>query len=191
MISHDVTLFKMALWGLIFVPFLIGLYWMWNKNRIVDGANDNLSGCYMGIAVLKALHDQGITLENTEVGVILSGSEEAGLRGAKAWCEAHKGEFDDVPTIILSYDTIHDPKYLMTNYRDLNGTVKADKAVSDLFMESAADLNIPCKRVGFHLSEVLPTLPLLLRQASVQQVLRALTISLRIIIIQDVILMII
>ena len=146
MISHDVTLFKMALWGLIFVPFLIGLYWMWNKNRIVDGANDNLSGCYMGIAVLKALHDQGITLENTVVGVILSGSEEAGLRGAKAWCEAHKGEFDDVPTIILSYDTIHDPKYLMTNYRDLNGTVKADKAVSDLFMESAADLNIPCKK---------------------------------------------
>ena len=146
MISHDVTLFKMALWGLIFVPFLIGLYWMWNKNRIVDGANDNLSGCYMGIAVLKALHDQGITLENTEVGDILSGSEEAGLRGAKAWCEAHKGEFDDVPTIILSYDTIHDPKYLMTNYRDLNGTVKADKAVSDLFMESAADLNIPCKK---------------------------------------------
>ena len=146
MISHDVTLFKMALWGLIFVPFLIGLYWMWNKNRIVDGANDNLSGCYMGIAVLKALLDQGITLEYTEVGVILSGSEEAGLRGAKAWCEAHKGEFDDVPTIILSYDTIHDPKYLMTNYRDLNGTVKADKAVSDLFMESAADLNIPCKK---------------------------------------------
>ena len=146
MISHDATLFKMALWGLIFVPFLIGLYWMWNEKRIVDGANDNLSGCYMGIAVLKALHDQGITLENTEVGVILSGSEEAGLRGSKAWCEAHKGEFDDVPTIILSYDTIHDPQYLMTNYRDLNGTVKVDKAVSDLFMESAADLNIPCKK---------------------------------------------
>ncbi len=146
MIPHDVTLFKMALWGLIFVPFLIGLYWMWNEKRIVDGANDNLSGCYMGIAVLKALRDQGITLENTEVGVILSGSEEAGLRGSKAWCEAHKGEFDDVPTIILSYDTIHDPKYLMTNYRDLNGTVKVDKAVSDLFMESAADLNIPCKK---------------------------------------------
>ena len=49
----------------------------------------------------------------------------------------------------------------MTNYRDLNGTVKADKAVSDLFMESAADLNIPCKKGGFRLSEVLPTLPLL------------------------------
>ncbi len=136
----------LGLWGLLFVPFLVGLYWMWNKNRIVDGANDNLSGCYMGIAILKALKDEGIEFENTEVGVILSGSEEAGLRGAKAWCEAHKGEFDDVPTFIISYDTIHDPKYLMTNYRDLNGTVKADKDVSDLFMEAAKAADIPCKK---------------------------------------------
>ena len=137
---------KLRLIGLVFVPFLIGLYWMWNENRIVDGANDNLSGCYMGIAILKALKEEGIEFENTEVGVILSGSEEAGLRGAKAWCEAHKGEFDDVPTFIFSYDTIHDPKYLMTNYRDLNGTVKADKDVSDLFMEAAKALDIPCKK---------------------------------------------
>ncbi len=140
------SFFKAALCGLIFVPFLFGLYFMWNKNRVVDGANDNLSGCYMGIAILKALKDEGIELQNTELGVILTGSEEAGLRGSKAWCEAHKGEFDDVPTIILSYDTIHDPKYLMTNYRDLNGTVKVDKDASDLFMEAAKELNIHCTK---------------------------------------------
>ena len=140
------TLGKMALWGLLFVPFLVGLYWMWNKNRIVDGANDNLSGCYMGISILKFLKDEGIELENTELGVILTGSEEAGLRGAKAWCEAHKGEFDDVPTFIFSYDTIHDPKYLMVNYRDLNATVAADKDVSDLFMEAAKEIGIPCQK---------------------------------------------
>ena len=143
-LSADSGLKKCALWGLIFVPFLVGLYFMWNKKRVVDGANDNLSGCYMGIALLKALKDEGITFENTEIGVILTGSEEAGLRGAKAWCEAHKGEFDDVPTFIFSYDTIHDPKYLMTNYRDLNATVKADKDVSDLFMEACKELNIKC-----------------------------------------------
>lgn len=142
----DETLGLLRLIGLVFVPFLIGLYWMWNENRIVDGANDNLSGCYMGIAILKALKEAGIEFENTEVGVILTGSEEAGLRGAKAWCAAHKGEFDDVPTFIFSYDTIHDPKYLMTNYRDLNGTVKADKDVSDLFMEAAKELDISCKK---------------------------------------------
>ena len=142
----DSVYLKWALGGLVFVPFWIGMYFMWNKKRVVDGANDNLSGCYMGIAVLKALKDAGIQLENTEVGVILSGSEEAGLRGAKAWCEAHKDDYNDVPTFIISYDTIHDPKYLMTNYRDLNGTVKADKDVSDLFMEAAAELQIPCKK---------------------------------------------
>lgn len=142
----DETLGLLRLIGLVFVPFLIGLYWMWNENRVVDGANDNLSGCYMGIAILKALKEEGIEFENTEVGVILTGSEEAGLRGAKAWCAAHKGEFDDVPTFIFSYDTIHDPKYLMTNYRDLNGTVKVDKDVSDLFMEAAKELDISCKK---------------------------------------------
>lgn len=135
---------KLGLIGLVFVPFWFGLYFMWNKKRVVDGANDNLSGCYMGIAILKALKDEGIELENTELGVVLTGSEEAGLRGAKAWCEQHKGEFDDVPTFIFSYDTIHDPKYLMTNYRDLNGTVKADKDVSDLFMEACKEIDVPC-----------------------------------------------
>lgn len=140
----DEKIFLATKIGLIFVPFLVGLYWMWNKKRIVDGANDNLSGCYIGIAILKALKDEGIELENTEIGVILTGSEEAGLRGSKAWCEAHAGEFQDVPTFIYSYDTIHDPKYLMANYRDLNGTVKADKDVSDLFMESAEELGIKC-----------------------------------------------
>ena len=140
------TIGKMGLWGLIFVPFLLLLYRMWDKRRVVDGANDNLTGCYMGISILKAMRDAGIELEHTEVGVILTGSEEAGLRGAMAWCEAHKDDYNDVPTFFYSYDTIHDPKYLMVNYRDLNGTVKADADVSDLFMEAAAELNIPCRK---------------------------------------------
>ncbi len=135
-----------AAWSLIFyVPCFLSLCFLWNRNRVVDGANDNLSGCYMGIALLKALKDQGIELEDTEVGVIITGSEEAGLRGAFAWCEAHKDEFRDVPTFIYSYDTIHDPKELMTNYRDLNGSVPSDVDVSDLFMECAEELGIACK----------------------------------------------
>lgn len=137
---------KAGLVGLIFVPFIFGLYFMVNYRRVVDGANDNLSGCYMGIALLKALKDEGIEFENTELGVVLTGSEEAGLRGAKAWCKAHKDEFNDVPTFIFAYDTIHDPKHLMVNYRDLNGTVKADKDVSDLFMEAAEELGVQCKK---------------------------------------------
>jgi hypothetical protein len=137
---------KAAFWGLLFVPFEFGLYFMWNEHRIVDGANDNLTGCYMGIAVLKYLKDEGIELENTELAVVLTGSEEAGLRGSKAWSEAHKDDWHDVPTFFISYDTIFDPKYLMVNYRDLNGTVKADKDVCDLFMEAAKAVDVPIKK---------------------------------------------
>lgn len=142
--TTEEPLFIASLVGLVFVPFMLGLYKMWDKKRVVDGANDNLSGCYMGIALLKALQDEGIEFENTEVGVVITGSEEAGLRGSKAWCEAHMDEFRDVPTFFYSYDTIHDPKYLMANYRDLNATVKSDKDVTDLFMECADELGIHC-----------------------------------------------
>lgn len=144
---------SMCLWGLIFIPFEIGMYFMWSwwdpkkdKRHIVDGANDNLSGCYMGLAVLQQMKKLGVELEHTEFGVVNVGSEEAGLRGSKAWCEAHKDEFNDVPTFIYSFDTINDPKYLMTNYRDLNATVKTDKALGDLFMKCAKELNIVCSK---------------------------------------------
>ena len=144
----DALATKLGLIALIFVPFWFALYFMWNKNKIVDGANDNLTGCYMGMAILKLLKDEGIELENTEIGVVFSGSEEAGLRGAKAWCEAHADEFNDVPTFVYSYDTIAQSEQLMVNYRDLNATVKVDKDVSDLFYEACQDLGIPCKK-GF------------------------------------------
>ena len=142
-VNEALTL-KLGLGALVFVPFWIGLYFMWNRNKIVDGANDNLSGCYMGMAILKMLHDEGIEFENTEIGVVHSGSEEAGLRGAKAWCEAHAHEFNDVPTFVFSYDTIAQSEYLSVNYRDLNATVKVDKDVSDLFYEACQELGIPC-----------------------------------------------
>ena len=138
----------LGLVAIAFVPFWFGLYFMWNRKKYVDGANDNLSGCYIGMAILKMLHDEGIELENTEIGVVLTGSEEAGLRGAKAWAGKHCKEFDDVPTFVYSYDTIAQNEQLMVNYRDLNATVKVDKDVSDLFMEACKELDIPVKK-GF------------------------------------------
>ena len=140
------ALFWLGIASVVFLPLIIGLYWMWDEKVVVDGANDNLTGCYMSIAILKALEEAGVQLEHTEVGVVISGSEEAGLRGTKAWCALHKGEFDDVPTFIYSFDTLHDERFLMVNYRDLNGTVEVDKATSDRFMQSAEELGIPCTR---------------------------------------------
>ena len=135
-----------AYWGILFLPFFIAIFFTYNPKRVVDGANDNLSGCYMGISLLREMEANGIQLENTEVGVILTGSEEAGLRGAKAWCKAHRNDYKDVPTYIISFDTIHDPKYLMVNERDLNGTVKADPELSEAFLQASKTVGVPCRR---------------------------------------------
>ena len=132
--------------GLAFVPFFLLVGCTYNPLRVVDGANDNLTGCMMGIAVLRELERLGVELEHTEVGVILTGSEEAGLRGAKAWCTAHREDFRDVPTAILCFDTIHDSRQLMVNLRDLNGTVRADAALGEAFLRAAEAEGVPCRR---------------------------------------------
>ncbi len=144
--AYSMPLVIIAFAALIFVIPLVMLYFMWDESKITDGANDNLTGCYMGLAILKELKEQGIELEHTEVGVIISGSEEAGLRGALAWADAHKDEFKDVPTWIYSYDTINESEFLGVNYRDLNGTVKSDEEVSDSFMQAAKELGVKCNK---------------------------------------------
>lgn len=133
-----------AMWGLLFVPFFLLVGCTYNPRRVVDGANDNLTGCYMGITLLREMERLGVSLENTELGVILTGSEEAGLCGAKAWCKAHKGDYLDVPTCIVCYDTIHDPQKLMVNMKDLNSTVSADQELGMLFLHAAGEVNVPC-----------------------------------------------
>lgn len=135
-----------ALWGLLFVPFFVLVAFTYNPIRVVDGANDNLSGCYMGIALLREMERLGIRLEHTEVGVILTGSEEAGLRGAKAWAKMHQDDYKDVPTCIICFDTIHDPKQLMVNLKDLNATVKSDRELGECFLRAAKDAGVPCKK---------------------------------------------
>ena len=135
-----------GLCGILFVPFFLLLTITYNPKRVVDGANDNLSGCYIGIAILREMERRGICLAHTEVGVILTGSEEAGLRGAKAWARAHQDDFQDVPTYIISFDTIHDPQQLAVNTRDLNSTVKSDPELCDLFLQAAAEAGVPCKK---------------------------------------------
>ena len=135
-----------ALWGLLFIPFFLLVGCTYNPKMVVDGANDNLTGCYMGISVLREMERLGVHLENTEVGVILTGSEEAGLRGAKAWCQTHAEDYRDVPTCIICYDTIHDPRKLMVNTKDLNSTVTSDHELGELFLQAAKEAGVPCTK---------------------------------------------
>ena len=132
--------------SLIFLLVWPGVLFYCNSRRTVDGANDNLTGCFLSIALMKTLQEKHVQLDHTEVGVILTGAEEAGLRGAKAWVKAHEEEYQDVPTYIFTVDTIHHPQFLIVNQRDMNGLVKNDPQLADLFVNAAKELDIPCGR---------------------------------------------
>lgn len=132
--------------GGVFVPFWILMYILFNPRIVADGATDNLTGCAMGISFLKALSDEGITFENTEVGCICAGGEEAGLRGAKAWVKAHKNDFKDCPTTILCLDTIREDDHMLVNYKDMNGLVKCDPEATQLWLDACQKEGMPCKK---------------------------------------------
>lgn len=132
----------LGLIALVFSPFWLVMYKFTNWKVIVDGANDNLTACYMSMVVLKTLSEENIELENTEVWAMLSGSEEAGLRGAKAFAKAHKDDFNDCETIIIPMETLREVNHISIYSKDLNGLVKTDKDVCALLKKAGRSVGI-------------------------------------------------
>lgn len=136
---------------LAWIPILFTALFFENKKRPIMGANDDLTGCFISMAVVKYMQQHDIRFENTEVWVVLTGSEEAGLRGAKAFCKAHKNELSDVETVFVGLDTIRDYDFAAVYSRDLTGTVKNDAGACALVKEAAKQtgLDLPYKSVFF------------------------------------------
>ena len=129
---------KMALGQLAFAPAYGALFKFTNSKKYVEGANDDLTGCFVSSAVMKYLSDNDIRFENTEVVCMLAGGEEAGLRGSKAFFEAlPEYKNDGVETIFVGFDTIRDEDYMMIYERDMTGMVKNNDNVCKLLKDSA------------------------------------------------------
>lgn len=121
----------------IFVIPYIGFLFFQSYTKSVPGANDNLSGCLACMSVIKLMEENDIRFENTEVRIILSGSEEAGLRGAKAYAKAHEKELKEIETVVVACDTMRDLKDMAVYDRDLSGTLKHDAQAKALVKEAA------------------------------------------------------
>lgn len=112
-------------------------------NVVVPGANDNLSGAFMAAAVFRWFYEQGVRFEETEVCCLVTGSEEAGLRGAKAFAAKHRAECTELETAVIVTDTLRDTDHLAVCVRDLNGTVKNHPGLGTLLREAGEKLGIP------------------------------------------------
>lgn len=130
-----------------FIPGYIGLTIFMNYKVCVDGANDNLTGCMMGAAVLKFMGDNNIRFENTEVIAMFSGSEEEGLRGAKAAAKLHP-EFkkgSDVETVFIAFDTITDYEDMFIYNRDMSGITKHSDEACALLKQAGKNADVDLK----------------------------------------------
>lgn len=146
--SHTASIFGIieAVLLLAYIPWLFFLRW----NVIADGANDNLTGCYIAMSILKEMEEQDIRLEHTDLCCLITDGEESGLRGALAYAETHQKELIDSNSIVIAMDTIHDPKEIMVYHRGVNFTQKNSIAVCELMREAGIKCGIDIPYAGFY-----------------------------------------
>ncbi|MDO4381334.1 MAG: M20/M25/M40 family metallo-hydrolase [Clostridia bacterium] len=136
---------------LAFIPGFIAVIFFTNFKLPVEGANDNLTGSVTAIAVLKYLEDNNIRFENTEVVALTTGSEEAGLRGARAFSKKHMQELKEVETVYFGMDTLRDFEDMAIYSRDMTGTVKTDPRVCALMKKGAEMAGLDLKYASVYL----------------------------------------
>lgn len=134
--------------GIIFAPVWIACLFVFGGGKVSVGACDNLSGCYTALALMRALEQAGIKPESTDVAVVITGAEECGMRGAAAWCAAHKDEDKDSTTVIAVDTVYRDDKFAVT-LRELNGLVRTDAALADALADAAGAAGVICEKRAF------------------------------------------
>lgn len=154
--GHAMTAFDGGFWKimgyvqLVWIPSYLSILFFTHWKLVVPGANDNLTGCVNAMAVMKYLSDNDIRFENTEVRAVLTGSEEAGLRGAKAYAKRHKEDLQDVETVYVAMDTMREVEQLQVYTKGCTWTVWDSEAVGDLIHEAGVNVGIDMPRAEIY-----------------------------------------
>lgn len=128
--------------SIMYAPLLFFVDW----GTIVDGANDNLTGCYLGMSFLKEMADNDLRYDDTEVCCLITDGEESGLRGARAFANENVEELLSLNTIVIAPDTIHSVEELRIFSRGINYTESNSEEVCNLLyfasMKNGLDMKI-------------------------------------------------
>lgn len=140
----------MGIIQLILIPFFVAILFFINWKVVVDGANDNLTADFISMAVLKEMADNNKRYENTEVCCLLTGSEEAGLRGAVAYAKRHQEELKATETVVISMDTMREIEQLQIYTQGCTGTQKNSNAIGELLYEAGVNCGIEMKETDIY-----------------------------------------
>ena len=115
-----------------FMVLSIPMIFFTDFHTVVDGANDNLTGTFLSMSILKEMADNDFRYENTEVCVLITDGEESGLRGAAAFAKENISMLMNANTIVIALDTIHETEQLQIYDRGINFTEKNADEVCNL-----------------------------------------------------------
>jgi Zn-dependent M28 family amino/carboxypeptidase len=145
--SEDATAFTivgavMAAFTPVVAPFLFFL-----SDKAVPGAMDDMSGIAVLAATARNLHESrisgGFYPDNTEVVLLATSSEEAGLRGAKRYVKKHLAELKRTPTYAIFLESTADERHLTAVNGELFTGAKHDRDLVEMARKVAASHGWP------------------------------------------------
>ncbi len=134
--------------GIIFIGFIpiILVYVFFHSYKPVLGAFDNLSGVSVLLGIAKFLsenkNNEEIFPKYTRVHLISFAGEEAGLRGAKRYVNAHYDELVSNQTRVVNMDSIAKKDLIVIHNKESGIGVKHDPLVFEPLFDIAKNLNL-------------------------------------------------
>lgn len=135
--------------GIVIAAFspLVALFLFFQSDKAVPGAMDDMAGIAVLAGLGRSLDESrgsgGFYPENTEVVLLATSSEEAGLRGAKRYAKRHLSELKKIPTWGLFLDCIYDERFLVVTSREAFTGAKHNPAVVQMAQDVAASHGWP------------------------------------------------
>jgi hypothetical protein len=108
--------------------------------KVVDGANDNLSGVAASMSLAKALAAD--PPQNTRVILLFPGSEEGFQEGMRAWFLRHRHELPRESTIFVNHETVGSPHLALLEGEGMLGITDYPRDFKDFIQGVADDMGI-------------------------------------------------
>jgi len=143
----DNTAFAAVGYAMIAFTPVMGLFLFFHTYKPVPGAMDDMAGVAVVAGLGKYLDEAkraGDWLpERTEVVLLATSSEEAGLRGAKRYASKHLQELKTTPTYGLFLDNIYNEKYLTVINKEICTRATHDPELVKMARDAAEHHNWP------------------------------------------------
>jgi len=143
-------------WALLWVPVALmvgGIFQLplafFTTGEVSPAAGDDMIAVAVASETARLFHQAKKAgknpLRHTRLIVASFDAEEAGLRGARAFCLKHGKELLDTKTYVFNIDTLYQLEDLYFLDKDLNGSVRLSRAMAQDCVDIAAALGYPSR----------------------------------------------